>query len=184
MGRLECIIGPMFSGKSTELIRRLHKEQSIKKRIIAINYIDDNRYSSKPVVATHSGLTVESLKVKRLNDIDVNLFNQYDSVFIDEAQFFSDLYDAVRMLVDTFDKHVVVAGLDGDMNRKPFGEIIQLIPICDSVDKLTAYCNKCNDGTCAPFTIRKDNSTRIGELIDIGHSDKYIPVCRLHYFSC
>lgn len=78
-------------------------------------------------------------------------------------------------------KHVVVSGLDGDCFRNTFGDIIKLIPICDSVDKLTAYCNKCNDGTLAPFSkkiIQTSNS-----LIDIGGSDKYIPVCRHHYFN-
>jgi len=181
MGRLELIMGPMFSGKSTELIRRLRKEQSIKKKILAINYIDDNRYSTDSVVSTHNNLQVESLKVKKLGDINFDKINEYDSIFIDEAQFFTDLYEIVRIYVDVLEKHVVVAGLDGDMFRTPFGSIIHLIPLCDSLDKLSAYCNKCNDGTCAPFTMKKETSLRVGELIDIGHSDKYIPVCRRHY---
>ena len=75
-------------------------------------------------------------------------------------------------------KHVVVCGLDGDINRNIFGEIIKLIPICDSLIKLHAYCNKCNDGTLAPFTKKINNDI---SLIDIGGSDKYIPVCRYHF---
>jgi thymidine kinase len=176
-GRLELIIGNMFSGKSTELIRRMHKLKSINKRIIVINYSGDTRYSSGNV-STHSGNTVDSLHLKYL--CDFNKMNDYDCIFIDEGQFFIDLHIAVNKLVDTHHKHVIISGLDGDYNRKEFGDIIKLIPICDTVDKLTAYCNKCNNGTPAPFS-KKLIPT--GILIDIGGSDKYIPVCRYHYLN-
>jgi thymidine kinase len=82
------------------------------------------------------------------------------------------------MTVEKCNKHVVVSGLDGDSNRNPFGDLIKLIPICDTVDKLTAYCIKCNDGTLGPFTKKISNSDCI---VDIGGIDKYIPVCRNHY---
>ena len=145
-GRLELIIGNMFSGKSTELIRRINREKSINKKILVINYADDNRYATN-AIATHDQLKVTSLKLKMLNDFNINFIPQYDSFFIDEGQFFPDLYDFVKRLVETFKKHVVVSGLDGDANRNTFGDMIKLIPICDTVDKLHAYCNKCNDGT-------------------------------------
>jgi thymidine kinase len=179
-GKLELIIGNMFSGKSSELIRRINREKSINKRIIVINYIEDNRYSNDSV-STHDHTKVKCLKLARLSEFNVNLINQYDSFFIDEGQFFPDLYDFVKNLVDNFKKHVVVSGLDGDALRKPFGEIINLIPICDTVDKLTAYCNKCNNGTVAPFT-KKINTRTESKQIDIGGTDKYIPSCRFHYF--
>ena len=63
---------------------------------------------------------------------------------------------------------------------KWFGDMIRLIPICDTVDKLTAYCNKCNNGTIAPFT-KKLKSNSSTTQIDIGGTDKYVPVCRFHY---
>lgn len=173
-GRLELIIGNMFSGKSTELIRRINKEKSINKSILVINYIDDNRYSNNSI-STHDSLQVKCKKVKNLSEI-VNL--DYDSFFIDEGQFFTDLYEFVYNLVESLGKHVVVSGLDGDSNRNLFGDIIKLIPICDRVNKLTAYCNKCNDGTIGPFT-KKINGGSV--ILDIGGSDKYIPVCRKHF---
>ena len=179
-GKLELIIGNMFSGKSSELIRRINKEKSINKRILIINYIDDNRYSSDSVM-THDNLKMKCLKIKNLYNI-TNIIKDYDSFFIDEGQFFEDLYLFVKMLVDIHKKHVVVSGLDGDSNRNIFGEIIKLIPICDTVDKLTAYCNKCNDGTIAPFT-KKIKCKLNFSLIDIGGIDKYTPVCRYHYFN-
>ena len=178
-GRLEIIIGNMFSGKSTELIRRINREKSIKKKILVINFSGDNRYSSNSVV-THDQTKINCLKLNKLNDLNKEFVKNYDSFFIDEGQFFPDLYDFVLELVDRYRKHVVVSGLDGDANRTQFGDIIKLIPICDSVHKLTAYCNKCNDGTVAPFTKKITNDTT---LIDIGGSDKYIPVCRYHYLT-
>jgi thymidine kinase len=177
-GRLELIIGNMFSGKSTELIRRINREKSINKKILVVNYISDNRYSSNSV-ATHDNNKVISLKLKELSEISIDIINTYDSFFIDEGQFFSDLYSVVLKLVDVFHKHVVISGLDGDASRNTFGQLISLIPICDKIDKLTAYCNICKDGTPAPFTKKCGGSST--EVIDIGGIEKYIPVCRKHY---
>ena len=179
-GRLELIIGNMFSGKSTELIRRINREKSIKKKILVINYSGDNRYSTNSVT-THDQVKVNSLKLIKLDDFNKNLIPQYDSFFIDEGQFFEDLYSFVLLLVDVHKKHVVVSGLDGDSFRNPFGDIIKLISICDTVDKLHAYCNKCNDGTIAPFT--KKINQQENNVIDIGGNNKYISVCRKHYFN-
>ena len=181
-GKLELIIGNMFSGKTSELIRRINREKSINKKILVINYINDNRYSTNSV-ATHDNLKINSLKLEKLNDITDNMILQYDSFFIDEGQFFTDLYSCVKRLVDTHSKHVVVSGLDGDFARQPFGEIIKLIPICDNVDKLVAYCSKCSNGTLAPFTKRKNVNVEKNNksVVDIGGIEKYIPVCRYHY---
>jgi thymidine kinase len=177
VGRLELIIGNMFSGKSSELIRRINRERSINKKILVINYIKDNRYSKDSVI-THDFTKVKCLKIEFLSDLNEHMIEQYDSFFIDEAQFFTDLYVFVQTVTETYNKHVVVSGLDGDSNREPFGSVIKLIPICDTVDKLTAYCNKCNNGTLGPFTkkIIKNNL-----IVDIGGIDKFIPVCRQHY---
>ena len=181
-GRLELITGNMFSGKSSELIRRINRESSIRKRILVINYIDDNRYDNKSIV-THDNVKIQSVKMKLLKTIvDEDFISGHDSFFIDEGQFFEDLHDICIYLVDVCKKHVVVSGLDGDIYRNKFGSIVDIIPICDTVDKLCAYCSKCNDGTLAPFTKKiKDNLNE--NIIDIGGSDKYIPVCRKHYFS-
>jgi len=176
-GRLEVIIGNMFSGKSSELIRRINREKSIQKKILVINFIGDNRYSNNSI-ATHDNTKVNSLKLSKLSEIPSSMIKQYDSFFIDEGQFFPDLYTFVKNLVDSGGKHVVVSGLDGDSNREPFGDIIKLIPISDTVDKLTAYCIKCNNGTLAPFTKKISTNTN---LIDIGGIDKYLPVCRKHF---
>jgi thymidine kinase len=173
MGRLELIIGNMFSGKSTELIRRINRKKSINKKSIIINYIQDNRYSSNSI-STHDLVKVNCVKVEKLLDLPENLLKEYDSIFIDEGQFFQDLYTFVTKFID---KHIVISGLDGDFLQKPFGQILSLIPLCDTVDKLCAYCKICNNGTLAPFTKK---ITKEIVQIDIGGSDKYIPVCRDH----
>ena len=178
-GRLELIIGNMFSGKSSELIRRINRHKSIQKKILVVNYLNDNRYSSNSV-ATHDNLKVNCLKLDTLSKITDNMIQQYDSIFIDEAQFFGDLYTQVIKLVDIHHKHVVVSGLDGDTFRNPFGDITKLIPMCDTVDKLTAYCSKCGNGTPAPFT-KKRIAQNNKSVIDIGGNDKYIAVCRYHF---
>jgi thymidine kinase len=174
MGRLELIIGNMFSGKSTELIRRIHREKSINKKIVVINYIADNRYSTNSI-STHDLVKINCIKVGNLLELPDGIIQDYDSIFIDEGQFFTDLFPFVMKYVN--DKHIVVSGLDGDFNQKPFGDILKLIPVCDTVDKLCAYCKVCNDGTFAPFSKRICSTTN---QIDIGSSDKYIPVCRQH----
>ena len=179
-GKLELIIGNMFSGKSSELIRRINREKAINKKILVINYNLDNRYSTDSI-STHDFTKVKCLRVSKLNDIPQGMIVDYDSFFIDEGQFFIDLYEYVKILVEKYNKHVVVSGLDGDSNREIFGQIIKLIPICDTIDKLRAYCNKCNNGTYAPFTKKIKGSS--DELIEIGGSDKYIPVCRFHFNS-
>jgi len=181
VGKLELIIGNMFSGKTSELIRRINREKSINKKILVINYVSDNRYSNNSV-SSHDNIKINSLKLEKLSEITDNMIQQYQSFFIDEGQFFGDLYECVKNLVDIHHKHVVVSGLDGDSARNSFGEIIKLIPICDTLDKLTAYCCKCNNGTVAPFTKKKIVDRKSG-VIDIGGSDKYIPVCRYHYFN-
>ena len=181
MGSLEIIIGNMFSGKSTELIRRINSILSINKNIIVINYINDNRYSTDSV-STHDSIKIESLKVESLYSIDSLRLKNCDYIFIDEAQFFSDLYPFVKEYVDTHNKKIVISGLDGDSNRKKFGSILDLIPLSDSVLKLKAYCIKCLDGTHGPFT-KKIIDNNNNNIIDIGGSDKYIPVCRYHYLT-
>jgi hypothetical protein len=98
---LELIIGNMFSGKSSELIRRVNREKSINRKILIINYISDNRYGTNSV-ATHDNLKVNCLKLEKLNNITENMIQQYDSFFIDEGQFFTDLYEVVIKLVDKY----------------------------------------------------------------------------------
>ena len=106
----------------------------------------------------------------------------YDMIFykkiilINEGQFFPDLYDTViKMIKDN--KKVYIAGLDGDFQRKKFGQMLDLIPLCDTITKLTSLCNICKNGNLGIFSKRITNEI---EQTVIG-SNNYIPVCRTCY---
>ena len=183
---LEVILGPMFSGKSSELIRRVRICKSINREILVIKPKIDNRYESNKL-CSHDKVSEDCLVLKDLSELfldESNLASLIESsiVFIEEGQFFKDLVDYVLKLVEEFNKDVVIIGLDGDYNRKPFGEILNLIPYANKIVKLNSMCKVCNDGTLAPFTFLKNNSI-INNQILVGGSDLYIPVCRKHYLE-
>ena len=179
-GSVKIIIGSMFSGKSTEVIRLIDRYKLLKKNVLAINHTLDDRYDKNKIV-THNKVKKDCLSVSELmpllNTVD---YIKSDVVVIEEAQFFKDLFKFVVKSSDENNKIVVVAGLDGNYKREPFGDILNLIPYAESVIKLHALCMKCGDGTKASFTkrINKDN-----EEILIGSTEEYVPVCRKHYLE-
>lgn len=179
--RIEIILGCMFSGKSTELLRRLSRYQAINIDTLLINHLLDTRTGNS--IKTHDNLEKKALKVKTLMEI-VNTDEYLNSnvIGIDEAQFFTDLKEFV--LYSEKNKTIIIAGLDGDSNREPFGEILNCIPLCDEVVKLTAMDMMKNDGTKAIFSLKKKIKNRENGLnisnknIDIGSEDKYLAVSR------
>jgi thymidine kinase len=173
--KVEIILGCMFSGKSTELIRRTSRLEAIGKNIIYINHVYDTR--TDDYIQTHSNTKKLATKLSNLFDLADEELQKADVVAIDEAQFFNDLYDFV-LYCEQNGKHVIIAGLDGDYNRKPFGQILQCIPLCDSVVKLTAMDMVDKDATEAIFSKRISNSKN---TVDIGATDKYIAVSRKNY---
>ena len=176
--KLKIIMGPMFSGKSTELIRLIRREKVITDNILVIKPIIDNRYSSDHI-CSHDYDKVKCITTENLNSVkNLSEWEKAEVIFIDEAQFFTGLYNFVLENLEQFNKSIIVVGLDGDYKRKPFGEILQLIPIADNVTKLTSYCNFCKDGTNGIFTLRLNNSQN-QELV--GGSEIYKSVCRNHY---
>lgn len=179
-GRLELIIGCMFSGKSTELIRRLKRYKAIDRNILVINSSKDVR-STEQVLKTHDGVTFNCMKTNNLNDIiSSSEFINAEIIGIDEGQFFQGIYDFVITSLNA-DKCVIIASLDGDSNQEPFGETLSLIPLADNIDKLKAYCMECNNGTEAPFSKRIAMRSEGQELI--GSNDYYKAVCRRHLFD-
>ena len=116
---------------------------------------------------------------KLANIFENNLIN-INTIFIDEGQFFDDLVNIVRILVENYKINVVVSGLDGDSNRNKFGHILDLIPLSNTCTKINASCIMCLDGTPAPFSFRKTNEN---EQILIGAGDSYMSLCRKHYLE-
>ena len=161
--RIEVILGCMFSGKSTELIRRTDRYRAIGKSVLLINHKYDKRTDDS--IQTHSKLKKTAMKVSNLCDvIESKEFKQADVIGIDEAQFFPDLLSFV-LSAEKHNKIIIVAGLDGDYQRRPIGEILQVIPLCDEVVKLNAMDMIDKDGSPGIFSKRivdGDNQVLVG----------------------
>lgn len=169
-GKIELIIGPMFSGKTTELIRRVERLSYGKKNIISINHQSDIRYNSSNITS-HNGSSIDALSCLHLMPI-ISKFDDFDVIAIDEGQFFDDIVEFSEMMANQ-GKLVIVAALDGDFKQEPFGQIPQLIPHAEKIDKLTAVCIKC--GQDAPFTTRVSHCDNV---IKVGGPEMYQSVCR------
>lgn len=176
-GKLELIIGPMFSGKSTELIRRIRMLQKIDKKVLVTKPIIDNRYISDKITS-HNYESVDCLVLHTLSEISDKDIISYDTIIVDEGQFFPDLLTTVVRWIDNYPINIIVGGLDGDFQRQPIGQILHLIPYADKCYKLNSLCSICKDGTKASFSFR---SVKSSDKILVGGSESYIPVCRKHY---
>jgi len=194
MGSLDIITGPMFSGKSTEALRRATIELEVGAAVLYIGHAADTR--SAEAFSTHNKLyktkaiehpNMRFATARALSEVDVSAF---DVVVIDEAQFFDDLSLVVEGWVEALGKRVIIAGLNSTFLRTPFGQIHALEPLCDSFVKLKSYCAECarsKKRTPALFSYRRDAASPAElaaspaekrSLIDVGGREKYFPVCR------
>jgi len=181
-GHLTVIIGSMFSGKSTEIIRLINRFKVLNKKIVAINHTLDDRYDGDNAnIITHDKVKMNCLKLEKLSPFsETDEYQNAEVIVIEEGQFFGDLFEFIVKSVDNDGKRVIVAGLDGDYLRRPFGDMLKIIPYAEEVRKLEALCLKCNDGTKAFFTKR----IGVSENRDfVGSNDQYIAVCRKHYIQ-
>lgn len=178
---LELIIGPMFSGKSSTLISIARKYKALGVSLIAYKPNLDNRHGDDEFIYTHNCETIHAIRtVKLLEQITSQPFMAAKIILIEEGQFFQDLYEFVILAVEKYQKNIIVAGLDGDRFRKPFGQILDLIPIADRITKLTSFCKSCADGTPALFSY---SAASTKDTILVAGSDLYMPLCRNHYLE-
>lgn len=178
-GCLEVICGPMFSGKSEELIRRLRRAKIAKQITVTFKPHIDDRYELEYVVS-HNGSKVEAKPLQHVTDIIAIVTTLQATVIgIDEAQFFSqELVNVICQLIND-NKRVIVAGLDLDFRGVPFGCMPLLLAIADKVSKLQAICTQC--GSDAHFTQRLVNSAPAkwdDPIIQVGAQDAYQARCR------
>ena len=174
-GELQLILGPMYSGKSTELIRRIKRFQLAKHKCLIINYANDDRYA-RDSIATHDRQTLSAISTNQLIFSDDQL-NGYTVIGIDEGQFF----DGISKFADdnaNKGRIVIVAALDGDFRRRQFSNFLDIIPLSETITKLTAICTICYK--MAPFTRRLTTESTI-ELI--GGAEKYAACCRDCYIN-
>ena len=179
---LELIIGPMFAGKSSTILQRVKRAEVIGIKTFIVTSVIDTRYNTNTnLVKTHDRQIVDAVGLEDIKEITrFAAFCSAKLIIIEEAQFFSGLYEMVKNLVEVYKRDVIVVGLDGDSERKPFGEILELIPLADTITKLTALCKRCGDGTPALFTYSK--STKDTQVC-VGDADIYEALCRKHYLQ-
>ena len=170
-GFIEVICGPMFSGKTEELIRRLVRAQYAKQSVAIFKPKTDNRYSDDYIVS-HNKRKIKSIIVESSESI-YKLKDTADVFGIDEAQFFDDgIIDIVNKLANE-NKRVVIAGLDKDYTGKYFGPIRQLMVDAEYVSKVNAICISCGDPASFSQRISKEK-----DLVVVGETDKYEARCR------
>lgn len=175
-GRIEIIMGPMFSGKTTELMRRIRTYTVAKKRAHVVKYSKDLRKPGSDFsIVNHDGFSYPAspcgAQDLALPEITTALM-EFDVIGIDEAQFFTNLASFAEYMANV-GRIVVIAGLNSTFERKNFGEMGNLIPIADQITMLKAVCSVCYRE--ASFSRRITNSTVLEE---IGGSDKYEARCR------
>jgi len=192
-GYLEIIIGGMYAGKTSRLVEIYKQCTFCNISVAVINHSIDNRYDEE-LLSTHDKIKIPCIKTNRLFDIWIDSIDMESNVelvprirdnfkvarssviLINEGQFFPDLEEFVKKLLLN-NKKVYVCGLDGDFERKKFGQILDLIPLCDKVTKLTSLCSMCKNGTLGIFS-KRISCEQIQTVVGF---DNYIPVCRSCY---
>jgi len=174
-GRLEVIAGGMFSGKSEELVRRLRRALIARQRIQVFKPLTDTRHQAE-VLVTRDNRELAASSVSSVAELRQALDPGTEVVGIDEAQFFDlDLVDLVTELADR-GVRVIVAGLDQDFQRRPFGPMPQILALAEFVDKMHAVCVQC--GGLAHYSQRTAGG---GEQVQVGDSEAYEARCRQCY---
>lgn len=174
-GYLQLILGPMFSGKTSRLVDIYNECINNNIKVVVLNYQEDKRYHNF-MLSTHDNVTIPCVFLMTITDImNTPDFIAAKVVLINEGQFFADIVPCVYAMVENMNKNVYVCGLDGDFKRKRFGDLLDLIPICDSVTKLQSRCGTCHNN--AAFSHRLTGET---SQVVIGSSN-YVPLCRTCY---
>jgi thymidine kinase len=180
---LTLIIGPMFAGKSSAILQKVRRADVLGwKHLVITNRIDTRYDLSGCQVVTHDHASADAVGVQVLAEVlGTDAYTDARLIVVEEAQFFPDLLNFVKKAVDEDKKEVVVVGLDGDSDRKPFGEILNVLPLADEVIRLSALCKRCGDGTRAVFTalVRGEKSGQVC----VGGADMYEAMCRRHYLE-
>lgn len=177
-GYIEVAIGPMYSGKSEELIRRMKRAKIAKQKIIVFKPAIDNRYSKEDVVS-HSGDSIGAIPIKESKDIYGYLDEDIQVVGIDEVQFFDE--KIVDIAIDLADKgvRVICAGLDMDFRGEPFGPTPKLLAVAEFVDKLQAVCSVCGQPATRSQRLINEKPAKYGDpIIQVGAVESYEARCR------
>ena len=177
-GVLEVITGPMFSGKSEELIRRLKRARIARQRVLCYKPDIDLRYH-RTHIASHSAQTHEACpitSVEQLRDLLLPQLTEVEVVGIDEVQFLSSEIISLASVLIAEGKRVFLAGLDMTFTAEPFGPVPALMAMADKVTKLSAVCM-----VCGQSAIHTQRLTLSQELVVVGATGMYEARCRAHF---
>jgi thymidine kinase len=176
-GRVELICGPMFSGKTTEMMRRVKTAVMGGKRVCVIMSDLDTRYTRKDMVSSHDGLHMQAMRVKSLKEPPPNLPEDVNLIGVDEGHFLEGLAEFCQSQA-LMGRDVVVAALKADADRKGWPYVMELVPNADTITTLHAVCVLCQqDASCSR---RLGTSGPVIKGVDVGADDKYAATC----FGC
>lgn len=177
-GWLEVICGPMFSGKSEEMIRRLRRAEIAGQRVGIFKPAVDDRYGAGDVVS-HAGARMRAIPISSVSEL-LWRSHGFEVIGIDEVQFFEPRVIEAALELAEGGARVIAAGLDQDFRRLPFGPIPALLSHAEFVDKLQAVCQRCGgpatttqrlvDGRPAPYS---------GDTVVVGAAEQYEARCRV-----
>jgi thymidine kinase len=178
---LDILIGPMFAGKSTRILSIASRYSALGTPVLVVKHSNDTRYGMPNAIVTHDAQTYPCISVNDLGDIPLEDILRYQVIIVEEAQFFRHLIPFVEHVVDTHGKNLYLVGLDGDSNRRRFGELLDCIPLADRVERVTAFCHQCADGTPGLFSWRHTGSTN--RQVAVGGLNSYKALCRTCYLE-
>src|SRR5918996_1750577 len=181
-GRVEVIAGPMFAGKTEELLRRVRRASIAGQRVVVFSHALDSR-AGRDRVASHAGLDAPSRTVGSVDEIARAVEEgEFDIVAIDEAQFFGPpLLEVVRDLAAD-GLHVIVAGLDVTFLGQPFEPMPSLMAGAERVDKLTAVCSTCGADAIFHARVAPAETTDVNLVTEnVGGQETYRALCRRHF---
>lgn len=194
MGSLQLVLGPMCSGKTTELLTIAHRNALVGKCLFINSKIDTREFKDgigiMEDISTHNKTldikgykhpNINFVKLVDLKDVLAIDLENYPVVLIDESQFMENLISTVNLLVNKYDKQVYLAGLNSSYKRTKFGSSIDLVPDADEVTILkTAFCRPCADRGIKKVAMSTHCLIDLDGDVHISHSD-FIPVCRACY---
>ena len=169
----------MFAGKSSRILSIESRYASLGMRVLILKHASDNRYGEYDDIITHDQRRIPCRRILSFNQLEDETLARFDVVIVDESHFFLGLVEFVHRVVELHRKSLFLVGLDGDSNRRPFGELLQCIPLADRVERITAFCHRCADGTPGLFSYRRQGPH--DQQVIVGGAERYQTLCRRCY---
>jgi len=178
IGWIEVICGSMFSGKSEELIRRVHRVQIAKKKVQVFKPTIDNRFAIQ-YIYSHNGSKIKAINISQPKELLEKLDPDTEVIAIDEAQFYSDDIVSICQKLADEGKRIIIAGLDQDFRGEPFGPMPKLLAIAEYITKLQAICMVCGNPASRTQRIINGKPAKYSDpTILLGAKETYEARCR------